>query len=769
MSIKLVTSPRKMDGLALTVATAGTVFSSSFCTFRRIPICTFSFKTRRRVIKTRNFCRGSKRFAVFASKEEPKLDPLDQMELQFGRLLGEDPKLTLAKIMGRKANPDATFIDIEKSFYKNKGKMDEVKGVPIDWAKDGQSSSSLDGLNLIRPVPKKGFEFKSDDNDKPIVSKIKKPSRSVGKAAEGIKHSVPNVILRKPNMVNEPDVDDKPSRLRLRPNLSLKMRNRQAKEEFSDMTLLRKPEPMSVNESSDAKEERKDDVSDVTLLNKPKAIDIKTQIESSAEQVASVDYVESDLVSATVTNGSKRLSELTGSANVTPSNHEESVEISFTEKPTRLQPDEPSVVSSGEEKIEKGLPHTSSVFSSANLSVEAALVGKPKRLDQSVKGTSVSPVSAKKPIGSENVLVKSPVEGIEDADWTRAEGLLKTGDRGEVELISCSTRGFVVSFGSLIGFLPYRNLSSKWKFLAFESWLRRKGLDPSLYRQNLGIIGNYEAATNSSLLRSSIDPKIDIEVGGEISPDMKLEDLLKIYEQEKIKFLSSFVGQKLKVNVLLANRKSGKLLVSLKPKEKEELIEKKRSLMAKLQVGDVVKCCIKKITYFGIFVEVDGVPALIHQTEVSWDATLDPASYFKVGQIVEAKVHQLDFALDRIFLSLKEIMPDPLIEALESVVGDHDPLDGRLKVAEADTEWADVESLIKELEQIEGIESVSKGRFFMSPGLAPTFQVYMASMFENQYKLLARSGNKVQEVIVQTSLGKEELKSTILTCTNRVE
>lgn len=165
----------------------------------------------------------------------------------------------------------------------------------------------------------------------------------------------------------------------------------------------------------------------------------------------------------------------------------------------------------------------------------------------------------------------------------------------------------------------------------------------------------------------------------------------------------------------------------------------------------------------------DVLMPVLHRPPVSWDATLDPASYFKLGQIVEAKVHQLDFALDRIFLSLKEIMPDPLIEALESVVGDRDPLDGRLKVAEADTEWADVESLIKELEQIEGIESVSKGRFFMSPGLAPTFQVYMASMFENQYKLLARSGNKVQEVIVQTSLGKEELKSTILTCTNRVE
>lgn len=40
-----------------------------------------------------------KKFVVSASKrEEPKLNEWDQMELKFGRLLGEDPKLTLAKV-----------------------------------------------------------------------------------------------------------------------------------------------------------------------------------------------------------------------------------------------------------------------------------------------------------------------------------------------------------------------------------------------------------------------------------------------------------------------------------------------------------------------------------------------------------------------------------------------------------------------------------------------------------------------------------------------
>ncbi|XP_065858231.1 uncharacterized protein [Euphorbia lathyris] len=416
----------------------------------------------------------------------------------------------------------------------------------------------------------------------------------------------------------------------------------------------------------------------------------------------------------------------------------------------------------------------SSADSDLKFSVDAALQGKPKRLDNSVKETSAlsneeTTLASPERGYSDELMNMPPTSPVEDADWTRAEDLLRKGNRVEVELVSASTRGFIVSFGSLVGFLPYRNLAAKWKFLAFESWLKQKGLDPSLYKQNIGIIGSLDISDQNFSVDSSVNSEVNQKVGEEVTPDMKLEDLLRIYDQEKLKFLSSFVGQKIKANIIVADKRTRKFTVSLRAREKEESVQKKRNLMTTLQIGDIVKCCIKKITYFGIFVEVEGVPALIHQTEVSWDATLDPASYFKVGQIVEAKVHHLDFSLERISLSLKEIMPDPLTEALESVVGDRDSLDGRLQAAEADSEWPDVESLIEELRKIEGIQSVSKGRFFLSPGLAPTFQVYMASMFENQYKLLARAGNKVQEVIVEASLEKEEMKSTILSCTNRVE
>ncbi|CAL5442453.1 unnamed protein product [Camellia sinensis] len=842
-----------MDCLALATATTTTINTTNPF---HIPFYTPSYTPISITTPNVSFRRKPrKKFLVFASKDDPKLDPSDQMELKFGRLIGEDPKLTLAKIMSRKSNPDVSYLEVEKSFYKKKGKSvtDEIVEVPFDGSEKGQLSDSLNGLNLVRPVPKKGVKFEVDN--KPIESEVKKPRQPVRKPVDINRGSLPNVILRKPTTFNEDDIGpQKPSKLRIKPNLSLKLGKEQTKETFSDITLLKKPEPVSRNLNLDKKQEPSGDgdpivtdgiednilrtasvfteaTNDLTLLNPPKQMDFGSNI--NEKQKSSEDYEGSssgddlrinslesvNLSPEKVNSAESKYAEFMDTVNASLSTESGLQDYSATEQSNICSAENRSATEAPSEK--------KLVDSNIKFSMEAALQGKPRRLDQSVKGTTnfsreemvfVNPESYGDAVELENFLAISPIKQHEDNDWKRVEDLVKTGGREEVELISSSTRGFVVSFGSLIGILPYRNLTARWKFLAFESWLRRNGLDPSQYKHNLGIIGNYGIANNTSL-DSSLDAEVDQKVDVDISSDMQQEDLLRIYDQEKLKFLSSFVGQKIKVNVVLTDRKSRKLIFSVKPKEKEEMVEKKRSLMAKLSTGDVVKCCIKKITYFGIFVEVEGVPALIHQSEVSWDATLDPASYFKVGQVVEAKVHQLDFSLERIFLSLKEITSDPLIGALEAVIGDNNSLDGRLEAAQADTEWADVESLINELQQFEGIESVSKGRFFLSPGLAPTFQgcmrrsVYMASMFENEYKLLARSENKVQEapmhgvmlphdkdwkifvknyqrdwiepssifislnfifalagtVIVETSLGKEEMKSAILTCTSRVE
>ncbi|XP_021754107.1 uncharacterized protein LOC110719464 [Chenopodium quinoa] len=761
-----------------------------------------------------------KKFSVSASKNDPiddnKLNQWDLMELKFGKMLGEDPKLTLAKIKGRKLNPDASYVDIEKDFYRNKGKIVEVKEVPFDVPEKLGSKKVSTGLNLVKPVPKKGIvvgggednsnlpEIKrpsesirnktiSEDNSN--LPEVKRPGGSIRNTTSSVsKSNVPNVILRKPSVYNEEDDEIySSSRLKIKPNLTLSMRTEPVRENFSGMTLLKKPNMREANEDDGINESSSRDGSLYGgLLNKP-ANKFESNMDDEGQSLTRFgEEMLLEKPQAMVPQGTEGIG-----SNSMPNGMDDMLEVyteTFLEFGGELisKQDGPGEISpTGMQNLEQtdagnsgngdGVSKSSGVTETASqFFVDSALRGKPKRLDQSVKETSSYPIQESTVHAyperfdgkgvQEELSQPQPLKETEETAWTQLEHHFNLGDKVDVELINCSPRGFVVSYVSLIGFLPYRNLAAKWKFLAFESWLRRNGLDPSKYRQHLGIIGNDDVYKKSSSLESSPvqEASHKEKEKPEITADMELEDLLKIYDQEKIHYLSSYIGQHIRVNVMLADRKSRKLIFSMRPKEKEETVEKKRSLMAKLSVGDVVKCCIKKITYFGIFVEVEGVPALIHQTEVTWDGTLDPASYLKIGQIVEAKVFQLDFQLERIFLSLKEITPDPLNEALECIVGNNG-CSGGSNAAEIDSEWAEVDLLFKELQAIDGVQKVTKGRYFLSPGLAPTFQVYMASMFENEYKLLARSGNKVQELMVQASLDKEEMKSAILNCTNRVE
>ncbi|URD74865.1 S1 RNA binding domain [Musa troglodytarum] len=590
-----------------------------------------------------------------SSKDGPELDKWDQMELKFGRLLGEDPKLTLAKIMARKLNPDVSYLEVEKSFRRNKGKLDDYMiNVPEDMRvnqppsvsskkadtsnkKNARNVTAEGQVNLSRPTMNRGIRAMSPP-EKP--TSIQTPNQILGDT-DG-RSTGPNISLRKPSITQDDDIEMN-SKLKFKPNLVLKMR-KNTSENISNVSLLKKPEVVKVplgsdqesvssgNSSQSSLTEMRAPDKDVKILHEGNMLNNTDLVTTAANldelQVTGLDAsssssmpLENDVIEGHLDDKDAEISD--------SSNLDDGVVAG-------LQPPNQSTAEAN--VAEASSTHLDNDSANA-ISMQAALLGKPQRLDSPLKEMS-HPFREEKialqhdghvsTSGTEPV-IPADQEEIEESDWKKAEHLLHTGEKAEVELISCSSRGFVVSFGSLIGFLPYRNLGAKWKFLAFESWLRKKGVDPSLYRQNLSILGSYDVSSKELGLESTSGKE---NQNSEVSPTkVKFEDLYEAYDREKNKFLSSFIGQRLKVSVILADKNSRKLMFSGRPKEKEEVVEKKRSLMARLSIGDVVKCSIKKITYFGIFVEVEGVPALIHQSEVPWDATLDPTSYFKVGQV----------------------------------------------------------------------------------------------------------------------------------------
>ncbi|XP_066317788.1 uncharacterized protein [Miscanthus floridulus] len=735
----------------------------------------------------------------------PPLDKWDIMELDFGRFLGEDPKLTLAKILLKKSDPDASSLDVEKLIATKKDKLDDILRECIEANKKDQgfnTSESGSPLNTTRPTTSKPTESKSSLNisrpvmGKPIQdgppltllrpagSKPKQdepslaPLRPVGSKAN---EDTPSLMLSrpigsKPKVRDTPIQDSWPSKESLAAATELSEVGSISRASEVDVT-LRKP-TVYQSEDDDLKSKlkikpninlkmRKDmneDLMNISLLQKP---DVAKDTSNPEQDNASASPAT---VSAIVDN-----SELEPESNgldeklVTENVHESS---GLDDDSTAgLQPSGQTFI---QETSTSAGPVDNQSATSNNFSMQAFLQGKPKRENQSAEilpsevDEKMNATDNKNYVDDGGNVLPSKLEDITESDWTRLEHYASTGEKVEVELINCSAKGFVVSLDSLIGFLPYRNLATKWKFLAFETWLRRKGGDPSLYKQSLGLDDNFEVNDMNIEPESSSVSKIAGEDQESVSSKPKFEDLIRAYNQEKSKFLSSFIGQRLRVSVVLADRNSKRIFFSMKPKESEEFIQKKKNLMARLNVGDIVQCTIKRFVYFGIFVEVEGVPALIQQWEVSWDDTLDPAVSYKIGQVVDAKVIQLDYNNSRIFLSLKDVKPNLSIGALEAVIGEDLSLGGALEPVQADFEWPEVDALMEEMWKIEGVRDVYKGRFFQSPGLAPTFQVYMAPVVGPKYKLLARYGNNVQEVMVETTLGKEELKEAILMCTNRV-
>ncbi|XP_057842880.2 uncharacterized protein LOC131052257 isoform X3 [Cryptomeria japonica] len=189
----------------------------------------------------------------------------------------------------------------------------------------------------------------------------------------------------------------------------------------------------------------------------------------------------------------------------------------------------------------------------------------------------------------------------------------------------------------------------------------------------------------------------------------------------------------------------------------------------RLNIGDIVTCQVTGINSFGVFVQLEGVSALIHDSELSWDPDWDANLHLQVGEVLKVKVCGLDRSRHRINLSLKQLKPDPLLENLESILKeDDDHTSSSLEHAELNSEWPEIESLIRELEAEDGIQNVSKGRLLLSTGLAPSFQVYLSDTHGDQYKILARSENRIQEIIVQASLDRDGMKSAVVSCTSRV-
>lgn len=79
--------------------------------------------------------------------------------------------------------------------------------------------------------------------------------------------------------------------------------------------------------------------------------------------------------------------------------------------------------------------------------------------------------------------------------------------------------------------------------------------------------------------------------------------------------------------------------------------------LAEFAVGDVVKAQVVSITPFGAFAQIiPGVDGLIHISQIALERVTNVAQHLTVGQVVEAKITEIDQEKSRVSLSIKELL-----------------------------------------------------------------------------------------------------------------
>jgi small subunit ribosomal protein S1 len=130
-----------------------------------------------------------------------------------------------------------------------------------------------------------------------------------------------------------------------------------------------------------------------------------------------------------------------------------------------------------------------------------------------------------------------------------------------------------------------------------------------------------------------------------------------------VRNLESVVNQKLKFKIIKFNKRRGNIVLSRRALLETERKKLRAATLETLAPGQIVDGVIKNLTDYGAFIDLGGIDGLLHVTDMSWGRVNHPSELFQVGDEIKVKVLKFDPESERVSLGLKQIQPDPWIDA----------------------------------------------------------------------------------------------------------
>lgn len=184
-------------------------------------------------------------------------------------------------------------------------------------------------------------------------------------------------------------------------------------------------------------------------------------------------------------------------------------------------------------------------------------------------------------------------------------------------------------------------------------------------------------------------------------------------------------GDKIDVKILTLDKSQNNLILSNRKVYETNLAETRKNVFAQVEVGQIVKGEVVRITDFGAFVNIGGVDCLLPLSQISWKWVEHPTDLLKVGQEINVEIIDIDYDKQRISLSLKNTEPDP---------------------------WLQAEDELKEGDVKEGIVTRIKGfGAFVEvlPGVEALLPQSELAEFQNKTGSILKAGDKVNTKIIK--------------------
>jgi len=272
------------------------------------------------------------------------------------------------------------------------------------------------------------------------------------------------------------------------------------------------------------------------------------------------------------------------------------------------------------------------------------------------------------------VLSKTKVDAVKG--WEIIEKAFETKEPVTVKITEKVNGGVIGIASGVRVFIPASQISDK--FVKDLSEYVKQVLQVEIIevnRQKRKVVGsarviierNKEAASNAiwstievgktykGVVKSLMDFGAFVDIGG-------VDGLVHLSELSwnKIKHPSEVVkvGDEITVTVLEFDRDKKRISLGYKKPEDNPWYK----AAEKYQVGNIITGKVVRLVPFGAFVEIEqGIDGLVHISQISNVRLAKPGDALKVGQVVEAKIIELDIEAKKISLSIKEVNPiDPV-------------------------------------------------------------------------------------------------------------